>query len=263
MKEWDESLVAAVSSGEAHIVEFVRLHDSDYSWDLRVTAENIPRYLDHGSGEVLYSPVSLLVEPTGDVCKVTLDNVDQAMTSDFLSEDRRGSTCEVYLGAYNTALARTGFDCQFKGEIDKIDEITRSKIVFTVVGPLGKWNRYPLHRHSIYCRWTFKSAACGYSEAEWTASTSVEEGYIVVPTSPSGTICYIAANSGTTSGEEPSWDTDTGSTTVDNDVNWTCLAAAECDKSIDTCTILENEDNFGGFVWLPDIMTKSLKWEVV
>lgn len=54
---------------------------------------------------------------------------------------------------------------------------------------------------------------------EWTASTSINEGVIIRPSTENGHY-YKALNAGTTGTTEPSWPTTTDGTVMDNDITW-------------------------------------------
>ena len=54
----------------------------------------------------------------------------------------------------------------------------------------------------------------------WTASTSISEGQIILPTTSNGHF-YICTTAGTSDSTEPTWSTTEGATITDNTVTWT------------------------------------------
>lgn len=179
MRTLSANMVTALESYAARLAYCVRLHDSGYSWDARYTGWDIPIYLDHGSGDVKYSPVPLEFEPEGESFTLTISNVDEGMVAQFLAADRRGNTCDVYLVAIASDHSVSAFDLLFSGDIDGISSLNVSAITLKVVGPLGQWNRYGLRRHYAPCPWAFKGTACGYAgvatecDKSWTTCDSL------------------------------------------------------------------------------------------
>jgi hypothetical protein len=72
--------------------------------------------------------------------------------------------------------------------------------------------------------WTVTSGATTTEVyPEWTNNTAYTAGHIVIPTSSpmrQNTHKYVATNSGTTAGGQPTWPTGAGATVVDGGVTW-------------------------------------------
>jgi len=188
-------------------------------------------------GDITYSTGNLV-----DSCKLTLDNLDDALTTQFVGGNPQGQPVSIGmvlldenyqitgataassgdiilwgwgLGLTADALITGGLGIALAGPVSGSDGIltlfsgeiddwtmTEGRLEITVASQFARWSRKTFRTHSSSCR--------------WLVFKGPECGY---------------------SGPE----------------TW-------CDRSYDRCVQLGNQDNFGGFRWLPSLEQKNIWW---
>lgn len=168
MRTIDAAILAELQAGT--LKPFFALDVEIDSVHYRYTDCDVPLVVD---GET-YSPRGAKLEPIRyslatvvDSMKISIDNLDSALTAVFVSGTPQGETVTLKIAlvdSNNAAMANPV--TLFQGIIDgwNLDE---ESISFTVASELVRWSQKTLAKHSASCRWKeFKGTECTYAGIE-------------------------------------------------------------------------------------------------
>jgi len=110
-----------------------------------------------------YQPVSYSMDNVVDQLILTVDNLDQELTPDFVGGTAQRSDVILRSVVLNAADEPLGAVTIFQGVIDSWN-MPNDWIEITVASELVQWNQRTLAIHSPSCRWDdFKGTECAYT----------------------------------------------------------------------------------------------------
>ena len=172
MRQIDPGIITAIQTGQIKPFICIKITLAEYDPDhvYAYTTCDVPIYISGVEyqprgitpGEISYSMGQIV-----DQANLTIDNLDDEMTSDFVGATPQGNEIViygVYLDSTNQIIGTPA--TLFIGEIDEWN-MSEGVLDITISNQFSQWNQVTLSQHSSSCRWKkFKGTECGYVGVE-------------------------------------------------------------------------------------------------
>lgn len=201
MKSLHANLISALISGENILAHLFYINipnnvkywtDYDQSLFNTATGAGLPPVHEFVPIDITFTPVEQNDSSELDTMTLEVDNVENAWTPIFLSEEIVGSEIQIFRCAVDRSCQISGSpDLMFVGYLDEITG-DRSKVSISVYNHMVKRPQTPRRTYAPTCTWArFKDTNCGYGGAETICDRTYDRCTVLANTANFGGFRWI------------------------------------------------------------------------
>jgi len=176
MRTIDSSIITAIQTGQIKPFICIEITLTGAGHTYRYTTCDAPIYISgnkYSPRDMEPSNISYSIGQIVDQATISIDNNDDALTSDFVGNDVQGEAIQisvVFLDSTNQIINAPV--TLFVGELDEWN-LSEGVLEINITNQFSQWNKITFSQYQSSCRWkVFKGTECGYSGGDTTCNRS-------------------------------------------------------------------------------------------